>query len=59
MEAMIKACQEQMGAETKTGLEEMKTIESEARAEHYEGIPHAEAMHLLCALQDWASDYCV
>jgi hypothetical protein len=21
--------------------------------EHYEGVPHAEAMHLLTALQDW------
>jgi hypothetical protein len=46
MEAVLKACQEQMRTETKTSLEEMKAAESEARAEHYEWVPYAEATYL-------------
>jgi hypothetical protein len=29
---------------------------TDAVAEHYEGVPHAEAMHMLTAPKGWASD---
>lgn len=59
----MKDYREQMRAGIKTGLGEMKATELEANqekidamAKHYEGVPHAEAMHMLTTPKDWASD---
>jgi hypothetical protein len=35
---------------------EVNQRKTEAIVEHYEGVPHAEAMHFLAALQDWATE---
>jgi archaellum component FlaC len=58
MEATTKAGQAQMKAKIKTCLEKMETIQEkiEAIAQHYEEVPRAEAMNLLTAQQDQASD---
>jgi hypothetical protein len=56
MEATIQVCQEEMRAEIKTGLEEMKAIEPEAIAEPYKWVSCVKAMHMLTAPQGWASD---
>jgi hypothetical protein len=52
----MKACLEDIGAtqgksETKMAANQEKT---EAMTERYEVVPHAEATHVLTALQDWA-----
>jgi hypothetical protein len=63
IQATIMAGQEEMRDEIKTGLGEMKATDLEdnqqkieAAAKNYECVPYTEAMQLLTAMQDWASN---